>query len=251
VSAGLLAPVVTFIVAAAGVALLQPHLAHAAHVAGDREDVYALPPPGQLHAATLGWDAAAVDCLWADLLVQYGTHWAEHRDFDDTGRFADAILEIEPGYRPLYKYIDAMMVYRPLKGTTSDARAARAYLERGTREHPDDAEIWLEYGQYLAFTGVSFLSDPREQEAWRTDGAAAMEHAVELGARPDRALTAASLLTRAGQIDAALQSLEKSYAFTEHPSMAEVHEAIGRRIMELRRARDASQEEEPLPVPYR
>jgi tetratricopeptide (TPR) repeat protein len=237
--------------AAAGVASLQPRLARAAHRGGDRDDVYALPPPGQLHAATLGWDAAAVDGLWAKLLVEYGTHWAEHRDFDDTGRYADAILEIEPGYRPIYKYIDTMMLYRPMQGTLQDARAARRYLELGTRQFPDDANLWMQYSQFLAFSGNSFLHNPTEQETWRKEGAVAMEHAVELGATPERALTAATLLSKAGQIQGALEQLERAYAFTEHPSMVEVHEAIGRRIEALRQQLGPLEAPAPLPVPFR
>lgn len=234
---------------AAGIGALQPPLARAAHAAGEREDVYALPPAAQLRAATLGWDAAAVDVIWAKLLVEYGTHWAEHRTFDETGRYADAILELEPGYRALYRYIDTMMVYHPLKGTESDARAARAYLQRGTREHPDDAKLWLEYGQFVAFIGSSYLPDLAEQEAWRQEGAVAMAHAVELGADPDRALTAATLLTKGGQAGAAIHYLERAYAFTEHPSMTEVHEAIGRRIEALRQVRDAPLAPEPESPP--
>lgn len=245
-----LAPVLVFVAAAAGVAGLQPHLARAAHKAGERDDVYSLPPPGQLHAATLGYDAAAVDGIWAKLLVEYGTHWAEHREFEDTGRYADAILEIEPTYRPLYRYIDTMMVYRPMQGTIGDARAARRYLQMGTREFPDDAAIWLEYGQFVAYGGNTFLTDPAEQEAWRKEGAVAMERAVELGAAPERALTAATLLSKAGQVAGALNQLERAYAFTEHPSMLEVHEAIGRRIEMLRQQLGPSQAE-PLPVPFR
>jgi tetratricopeptide (TPR) repeat protein len=245
-----LSPWVFFVVAAVGVAALQPHLARAAHAAGQRDNVYSLPPPGQLHAATLGWDAAAVDGLWAKLLVEYGTHWGEHRDFEDTGRYADAILEIEPGYPPLYKIIDTMMVYRPLRGTAADARAAKRYLEMGTRERPNDAELWLRYGQFLAFIGASFLPDPAEQAAWQRQGAMAIGHAVELGATPDRALSAASLLTRTGQTEAAINYLERAYAFTEHPAMAEIHEAIGRRIQALLEQRDPSASA-PLPVPFR
>jgi hypothetical protein len=246
-----LAPVLVFLAAAAGVAWLQPPLARAAHKAGERDDVYSLPPPGQLHAATLGYDAAAVDGIWAKLLVEYGTHWAEHREFEDTGRYADAILEIEPNYRPLYRYIDTMMVYRPMQGTIADARAARRYLQMGTREFPDDAALWLEYGQFVAYGGNTFLTDPAEQEAWRKEGAVAMEHAVELGAAPERALTAATLLSKGGQIAGALNQLERAYAFTEHPSMVEVHDAIGRRIEMLRQQLGPSQAPEPLPVPFR
>jgi hypothetical protein len=216
-----------------GVAELQPRLATTAHVVKEVGDVFVLPPPAELHVATLGWDAAAVDLLWSDLLVEYGTHWTEHRDFVDTPKYADAILELEPDYAPLFKYIDTMLAYRPLQGTEQDVREARAYLERGTRARPDDAELWMEYGSFIAFIAPSFLHDAAEIERWRTDGALAMGHAVDLGADADRALTAATLLTRGGATQAAIGYLERAYAFTEHPSMAAVHEAIGKRLADL------------------
>jgi hypothetical protein len=146
-----------------------------------------------------------------------------------------------------------MLVYRPMQGTQSDSRAARKYLEMGIHEYPDDAEMWLRYGQFLAYTGTSFLNDPKEQEQWREDGARAMEHAVELGASPDRALTAANIFTKAGQIEVALESLKRAYAFTEHPSMVEVHEAIGHKIesllQQLHEAGGMPQPQPPDPTP--
>jgi hypothetical protein len=216
-----------------GVAALQPRLANTAHAVKEVGDVYALPPPAQLHLATLGWDAAAVDLLWSKLLVEYGTHWTEHRAFLDTPAYADAILELEPDYAPLYKYIDTMLAYRPLQGTADDVRKARAYLERGTQTRPGDRDLWMEYGSFVAFIAPSFLHDPAEIKQWRADGAAAMGHAVELGADANRALTAATLLTDAGATQAAIRYLERAYAFTQHPSMASVHDSIGRRLAEL------------------
>ncbi len=228
-----------------GVAVLQPRLAKTAHDLKEAGDVFPLPPPAQLHAATLGWDAAVVDLLWANLLVDYGTHWHEHREFLETPRYADAILELEPTYAPLYKFIDTMLAYRPLQGTDEDVRMARAYLERGTRARPDDANLWMSYGQFIAFIAPSFLHDPDEVARWRKDGADAMGHAVELGGEPERALTAATLLTQAGSTQAAIRYLQHAYAFTEHPSMQQVHEAIGRRLTaleanEVRLAADAA-----------
>jgi hypothetical protein len=229
-----LAPALVVLLASAvGVASLQPHLARTAHDVKEGTDVFALPPPAQLHVATLGWDAATVDLLWAQLLVAYGTHWSEHREFLQTPSYADAILELEPTYAPLYRFLDTMLAYRPLQGTEDDVRRARAYLERGTRERPDDGDLWMQYGQFIAFIAPSFLRDPEEIERWRKDGADAIGHAVELGADAERALTAATLLGKAGPSQAALRYLEHAYAFTEHPSMASVHEAIGRRLAAL------------------
>jgi hypothetical protein len=218
---------------AVGVARLQPRLAQTAHDVKESGDVYALPPPAQLHVATLGWDAAWVDMLWSKLLVAYGTHWSEHREFLDTPLYADAILELEPTYPPLYRYIDTMLAYRPLQGTEEDVRMARAYLERGTRERPEDRDVWMEYGQFIAFIAPSFLKNQADVEQWRRDGAEAIGHAVELGADVDRALTAATILSRSGATEAAIRYLERAYAFTEHPSMASVHEAIGRKLASL------------------
>jgi hypothetical protein len=229
-----LAGALLFLAAAGGVALTQPRLARAAHTAGEREDVYALPPPAQLHAATLGWDAAAVDLLWTTLLVQYGEHWQEHRDFTDGVRYADDILAIEPTFEPLYRIVDTLLVYRPLRGTARDARDTRAILERGTRERPYDASLWRRYGEFLAYLAPSFLADPEEQNAWRKDGAAAMEHALELGGDPSALLAAAGVLTDMGERDAVRRFYERAYAMTEHPSMTAIHEQIGKQLAALR-----------------
>ena len=220
-------------ISALGAARLQPRLAQTVHTIRESYDVYAFPPPVELHASTLGWDAAAVDLLWAKLLVEYGTHWAEHREFREVSNYVDAILEIEPTYAPVYKYVDTMLAYRPLQGTEDDVRKARAYLERGTRERSQDAAVWMEYGQFMAFIAPGFLGTDADREAWRKDGAAAIGHAVELGADADRVLTAATVLTRAGATAEAIRYLEHAYAFSEHPSMSEVHEAIGRRLADL------------------
>jgi hypothetical protein len=219
--------------AAAGVAATQPGLARTAHEAKENYDVVVFPPPAQLHAAVLGWDAAAVDMLWAKLLVEYGMHFSERREFTEIPRYVDAILELEPTYAPLYKYVDTMLAYRPLQGTEDDVRLARGYLERGTRELPQDAQMWTRYGQFIAFIAPSFLTKDSDKESWRRDGAEAMNHAVELGADADEAVTAASMLSRAGATREAMHYLENAYAFTAHPAMREIHEAIGKRLAAL------------------
>lgn len=222
------------LVAAAGcVAATQPRLAALAHSAKEREEVYALPPPVPLHVATLGWDAAAVDLLWSNLLMEYGTHWEEHRDFKSVPNYVDAIIELEPSFGPIYRHVDTLLAYRPLQGTEEDVRLARAYLERGTRERPYDVHVWEEYGQFMAFMGPSFLHDRAERDAWRKEGALAMGHAVDLGASAVTALSVATILSEGGGRDQAIAYLRRTYAFTEDRSMALVHEAIGRRLAAL------------------
>lgn len=226
-----LGAVLLLVTSGLGVARTQPRLAAKVHAVKESEEVYTLPPPAELHVSTLGWDAAAVDLIWAQLLVTNGQHWSEHREFRDIPKYVDAILELEPTYALMYKFVGSMLAYRPLQGTADDVRKARAYLERGTRERPYDAALWREYGTFVAFIAPSFLPDEADREAFRKDGAAAMGHAVELGAEPNNALSAANVLTRAGATDAAIRYLERAYALT--PSTSEVHELIGQKLAAL------------------
>jgi hypothetical protein len=201
---------------ALGVARLQPRLAATTAAIKLRDDVYLAPPPAELRAATLGYIAAATDLVWAKLLVEYGTHWGEHRPFPDLNHYLDAMVSLDPKYKPFYDYVDTMLAYRPIHGTEEDARAARAYLERGIAELPYDPEVWLHYGQFVAFLGPSFLASEPEKDRWRQEGAVALTHAVELGADIDLTLSATSMLGRRyGERDAAIRALTRAYALTE------------------------------------
>jgi len=233
VKAGTAVAVLLLALAILGVARTQPRLAAIAHTVKERRDMYALPPPAVLHAATLGWDAAVVDQLWAKLLVEYGIHWSERRDFDDTSKYVDAILELEPTFAPIYRYVDTLLAYRPLHGTEDDVRLARAYLERGLVARSDDYRLWREYAQFLIHIAPSFLHDAKEIDEWRRVGAEALGHSVELGADAEHALSAATFLSRAGATSATIHFLERAYALTEDPSMSEVHEIIRRRLVAL------------------
>jgi tetratricopeptide (TPR) repeat protein len=206
----------------AGVAFTQPSLAESIHAAKDREDVYVLPPPAQLEVGTLGYRAAAVDMLWVKLRVEYGMHFVEKRAFPDVTHYMDAILAIEPDFAPVYKYADTMLCYHEGYGSEADARAARAYLERGIEARPDDHEVWLHYGQFLAFMSPTFLHDANEIDRWRQDGAKALERAVELGDDPTRSISAANLLNQHGEREAAVRALERAYAMTDDPKTREL-----------------------------
>lgn len=232
-------PILVLLAGIAGVAATQPRLARIARKVKEEGDVYAFPPPAQLRAATLGWEAAAVDLLWSKLLVEYGVHWSEHREFLGAPMYIDAILELEPTYAAMYRYVGTILAYRPLLGTEQDVRMARSYLERGTVVRPSDPRLWMDYGQFMAYIAPSFLANPAERAVWRKAGALAMGRAVELGADAERALTAADLLDDSTD---AIPYLERAYAFTERPEMAQVHEAIGRRLamLELSAMRDAA-----------
>jgi hypothetical protein len=203
------------VVSALGVARVQPRLASTVHEVKQQGDVYLLPPPSELRAMTLGYHAAAADAIWAKLIVEYGTHWQEKRPFAEAPRYLDAILALEPTYPLVYKYADTLIVYRPPRGTEEDWYTAKTYLERGIRERPWDHEVWLHYGQFLAFMSVTFVTDKQALDGFRRQGAEAIMKAVELGADVDTSLSAATLLNRYGERDAAIRELGRKYALTD------------------------------------
>lgn len=212
--AGVLGAALALLLCATTIHLVQPKLAASA-TAAKRDDILVLPPPEQLRAMTFGYRAAAADLLWAKLIVDHGLHWQERRPFPDVTDYIDAIIALQPDHPLLYQFVDTLLLFTPAGATPEDARRARAYLERGTRERPYDPETWLHYGQYVAFLGPSFLKDQKERDEWRRDGALAIAHAVELGAAADRSLSAISILTRAGEKEAAIRHIQRAYALAD------------------------------------
>ncbi len=226
-------PLVVALIAGIGVDRIRPALADICHRVKQEGDVFLLPPPNQLGKVSLGYRAALVDWLWADLLVQSGIHFADKRPFEDLERYVDGIIALEPDFPTLYRYVDTLFVYRPPAGTTEDARKARAYLERGTRERPFDHQIWLQYGQFTAFLGPTYLTDEDEKNRWRKEGAEAIFRSVELGGDADRSLSAAGMLSRRNEREADLRSLshlERAYALADDP---QTQEAIRQKIIRL------------------
>ncbi len=231
-----LVAVAVAMVAALGIAVLQPRLASDAKTVKQRDDVFVLPPPAQLRVMTLGYKSPTADLLWAKLLVEWGLHNQEKRPFPDVTRYLDGILAVEPDFPTLYEFVDTILVYGPTPGTPEDARAARRYLERGTRERPYDHSVWLHYGQFLAFLAPSFLDDKDEVDRWRKDGAFALMRAVELGGDPDRSLSASTILTAAGEKKAVIRHLQRAYAVADDP---ETRRQIAIKLQRLEASSDA------------
>lgn len=200
-----------------GIAGLQPGLAKSIHKVNQRDDAFVLPPPSQIKALSFGYRAAMTDLLWAKLVLETGVHWAEHRGFPDVSRYVEAIIGVEPDFQTIYLYCDTIVLYLPGGANEGDVYKVRKFYERGIRERSYDPEVWLHYGQFLAFFGTSFLTDEKEIDRWRVDGAHALMHAVELGAAADRSLAAATILDKAGEHDAAVKAQERIYALTDDP----------------------------------
>lgn len=224
------------VAAALGIAIVQPSLHLKKVKLGP--DVTALPPPDHLKTMALGYRAAGADVLWATMLVEYGTHAQDHRSLDGLSRYVDGILALDPYHPTIYEFIDTLLVVAKTGGaaTPDDVRRVREYFERGTRDRPNDAAIWLQYGQFLAFMAPSFLSDAAEKERYRRDGALAISRAVDLGADADRSLAASTILSKTGETKAAIRQLQRAYALTDNP---ETRRQISIKLQRLEATTDA------------
>jgi hypothetical protein len=202
------------------VALVRARLATTAERVKQRSDLYALPPTELLGTVSLGYRAAFADLVWAHVLVTQGLRMAEARPFEHLELYLDAVNTLDPKFREPYRLADSLLTFqRNDPNPERSVRAARRILERGLREHPLDAALWMGYGEYLAYIGSPALKDEHEKQSWRMDGARALVRSGELGSRDENLLwhsvSAAGILTKQGQHEARRRLLEQVYAMTE------------------------------------
>ncbi len=195
----------------------------------EARDVYPLPPSSQLRVVSLGYDAALADVLWAHTLVAQGLHLTERRRFENVVQLYAAINELDPAWRTPYLLADALITLQSVPVELNEVKATRVILERGVEHRPSDAELWLNLGQFVAFTAPgSYLDEqPELIPTWREQGLVYLERAAELGAESNlgwQALGGASRLLRTGHRDAAIRYYEKQYAITDDPELRTVIE---------------------------
>lgn len=188
----------------------------------NRHDVYFLPPPAQVEAMSLGYEAAVADILWAHVLVSQGLHTFEQRRFENLLRLYDTINRLAPTWRSPYLLADALITFQADTTPLEEVIKAREILERGTKHRPYDGEIWLNLGQFVSFVApASYIEDhdPELAARWRREGVAYLARASELGAGRSsiswQALGGANILVEAGERDAAIRFLKRTYAVTD------------------------------------
>lgn len=226
---------IVVLLAVVGIAAVQPTLAANMRTVKETSDVYPLPPVEQLPLFTLGYDAAAADALWAHVLVVQGLRMQQHRRFDHGARYFESLFALDPTFRDPYLYVDAILTFGSVRASYEDTVATRAILERGAAARPNDAEIALQVGSFIAYIAPSYLRSEEEMQAWERDGAAYLARAAELGANDPRiaglSLAGATLLSKRGQRDAAISMLERTFAVAADEAM---RSDIARRLAALK-----------------
>lgn len=246
-SAGSVRAAALIVIAAAGAGSVRGELAGIERRVKETSDVYLLPPPEQVVTLSLGYRAALADLLWAHVLVAQGLRLKERRRFENLTRLLDSINELDPTFRDPYLYADALITLQTVAVPREEVLKAREILERGARNRPLDAEVWLALGQFVAFVAPgSYLTDEEERRQWRLEGAKMLERAVELGG-PDSAIGwgaigGASILARAGEREAAIRFLERALAVTDDEELkkhiaGKLAQAVAEKLAEAHRKR--------------
>jgi tetratricopeptide (TPR) repeat protein len=176
------------------------------------DDVYALPPPAYVKAASLGYHDAVASVLWASTLYQYGEHVGRNQRFEYATQYLETIVELDPSFRPAYRFASTLLTMQAVPPSRVELDRVRALLEQGTHELPHDADVWGAYASYMMFEGAQYLDD-HDKMQWRVVGARAAQRAVELGFFMDTlSISGATFLERAGERDLAIAQLERAYA---------------------------------------
>lgn len=218
-------------------------------------EAFLLPPPEQLKVFSLGYRAALADYLWAHVLVTQGLRLGERRRFATILEFLDAIVTLDPDFREPYLLADTLTTIQAVSATVEEVRGVRKLLERGTRQFPDDAQIWLTAGEFITYVAPgSYLKElPEEAARWRVEGVTFLQRAGELGSADGfvaaRALGGGRSLLRAGEREAAIRFYRKALSTLEDPELREQVEAMlikldGERAVQAHRARARRFEED-------
>lgn len=202
------------------------------------EDIYYLPPPGALRVAALGHDAALADLLWIRALIYTGDEYTHLGGLRYVFAYTDALLTLDPDFRAVYHWIASAGTYQPEAITIDEVQATLAILERGVARFPDDGELAWDLGATYAFELPAFLATDEERADARLRASPHLMRAARLGAAPPwMMLSNATLLSRIGRAERAVEHLEEMYATVDDPSL---RAQIAARIAALRTESHAS-----------
>jgi len=226
----------------AGVSVVRPKLAESLSGVKEGAEIYVLPPPDALPAASLGYRSALADLLFTKAIIAHAQHSERKQRFDAVADYLEAIIALDPTLRDVYRFADSLIVYHAVGEPTPELlRRAWRILETGLELRPSDAELWLSSGQFMAFIAPQWLSDPEEKKAFRATGARQLARAAELAGDAKenitwQALAAAGVYTKAGERQAAIDYLERAYLVTDSDDL---REQIARRLAALKQDAEA------------
>src|SRR6478735_3581925 len=186
-------------------------------------DVYTLPPTGQLNAMSIGYRSALADLIFAHVLVSSGIHFQEKRAFEFVSQYIEAVNALDPKFELPYRMADGLITLQAKPVSVEAYRQARRILERGMAEFPYSQGVWTSAGMFLAYLGPTGNITGDELAEWKLAGGRALARSCELvGSKdppPQQCIMAAGLLSKAGEAVAARQFTERMLALNDDPEV--------------------------------
>lgn len=213
-----LVPVGLIALAALGVNTSRAALARQHSQTTKLSAVYALPSGEHLKLFSLGYRSALADLLFGRTLVAAGMHFSERQVFEHLDGYLEAIVALEPRYRDVYYYADSLLTLSTVRMPARNYRIARDLQERGRRLFPDDAQLWISSGQFMTYLAVQWLPPEEDPDEWRAAGVKVLQHACDIWPYqelPASCLGVTSILSRLGEREAMIRSLERLIAVSD------------------------------------
>lgn len=196
------------------------------------EDVYYLPPPSWLPVLSLGYQSALLDLLWIRALVYVGDEFGHAGAMRYVFDYTESMLVLEPDFEPTYHWIASAGLYQTADITRDDLLRTIRLLERGVERLPDSGQLQWDLGATLAFEVGPYAKSDGERDDWRLQGIEHLMIATRLGAAPPwMVLSSASMLTRIGANERAVEHMEEMYATLDDP---ETRAVLAERIAAIR-----------------
>jgi hypothetical protein len=177
-----------------------------------RDEPYA-PSPTAAPIVALGYRELAADVLWVRLRGYFGDSDATAPGIEGV---VDAIVSLDPRYHWVYEFGARAMTMAQYGVTQETYLHALAVLDRGMTEFPDEWKLPDLAGEI--YTQDLVTKDPAQRRAWDEKGVIMTEAAIRKpGAPPAAATWAATMRTKLGQQDRAIQNLREMILITSDP----------------------------------
>lgn len=176
-----------------------------------------LVPPAEavpFAGAVVGRELLA-DVVWARMLVYYGGNWAGEGDLSQLEPLIDVVMALAPRFKPVYEFAAYATTYKGGTATQAEFQTSVRYLERAMRQYPDDYRYFWIAG--LRYYYDLWSPDPAVKRRYRERGADLIEQAMRKPNAPaDLATTAASMRSKLGQHERAVDSLRQMVLITDN-----------------------------------
>jgi hypothetical protein len=159
---------------------------------------------------SLGYRQALADLIWCRSLVYFGEDIAQRGKVKYVFEYTDAILALDPDFRPAYRWIPTAAIYRPIDLDITQGLRAAEYLKRALRRWPEDWELHWDYGSLLRFELAPLERDAARKRVLLERAAPHISAAALHGAGPPwLALNSVELLNKLGHVQRTIRHLEE------------------------------------------